>query len=439
MSNLQYIFSRRCWVEGVLQPACIVIEHGVIIGLEERSSSATDFGDAIIMPGVIDAHVHINEPGRTDWEGFDSGTRAAAAGGVTSIVDMPLNSSPVTTTSNAFKEKLESSKGKMHVNVGFYGGLVPDNLQSLPDLAKAGVLGIKCFLTHSGIDDFPNVPVDLLYNALPLLSGYALPLLVHCELSDDRKASPYYDTYQDYLKSRPDAWETSAVQAVADAARETNGRAHIVHVSSAQSLALIREAREAGVRLTAETCPHYIFFNAEEIPDNQTIYKCAPPIRGVANNRQLINALRSGALDFLASDHSPAPPDLKEISSGDLASAWGGIAGLQFLLTASYTALQNSMTLEEFIPLLTEKPASFLHLHEKKGYLKTGYDADIVIWDPSKSHVVKEDEIIHRHKASPYIGKEINGKIIGTIVNGETVFLNDHFKYLNAGTWLLRK
>lgn len=439
MSNQRKIFSRRCWVEETLQPACIIIENDIIVGLEERLSvNAHDYGDAIVMPGVIDAHVHLNEPGRTEWEGFESGTRAAAAGGVTTVVDMPLNSAPVTTSVRALKEKMNSSIGKLNVNVGFYGGFVPGNESELGLLAEAGVLGVKCFLTHSGIDDFPNVETESLYHALQILSVYSIPLLVHCELSKKTAGNIHFSHYRDYLDSRPDEWETSAVREVLNAASITGSKAHIVHVSSTQSLPLIKDAKAAGVNISAETCPHYIFFNAENIPDNQTIYKCAPPIRSKENNLGLIGGLKTGVLDFIASDHSPAPPDLKKIEAGDLAKAWGGIAGLQFLLTASFTAVKDVLSIEEFIPLLTSRPSAFLLLNEKKGYLNCGYDADLTIWDPSVKHVVNEKEIYHRHAASPYVGKELWGKIHETIVNGETVFVNDQFKKLNTGKWVLR-
>ena len=407
---------------------------------ETLIAGAVDYGDAVIMPGVIDAHVHINEPGRTEWEGFETATLAAAAGGVTTIVDMPLNSSPVTTNVEALKAKMQSTTGKLHVNVGFYGGLVPGNLHEISSLAEAGVLGIKCFLTHSGIDDFPDVPVSLLRDVLPLLSDYSIPLLVHCELSgEEEHLEKHFATYDDYLKSRPDKWETAAIVKVIEAAAFTGGWVHVVHVSSAESLPLIRDARLKGITITAETCPHYILFNADQIPDKQTVYKCAPPIRSRENNDKLAAALKDGTLNFIASDHSPAPPALKEIDTGDLVKAWGGIAGLQFLLSTSYTSLKGHMTLEDFIPLLTEKPAEFLQLNKKKGYLKIGYDADICIWNPEISHVVASTGIHHRHKASPYIGQELYGKVLETIVDGQTVFSNDSFNILNAGKWVLRK
>lgn len=427
-------------MDGSLQPACIIVRDGSIAGLEEKPvKDATDFGDAIIMPGAIDAHVHLNEPGRTEWEGFDTGTKAAAAGGVTTVIDMPLNSNPVTTTLQAFQEKLDASKGKMHVNVGFYGGLVPGNIDQIDALARAGVLGIKCFLTHSGIDDFPNVSLELLTEALPVISGHHLPLLVHCELTGSSSPASKFKTYIEYLDSRPDEWETTAVKEVVKAADETGGKVHIVHVSSKNSLPFIIAAKEAGISITAETCPHYIFFNAEDIPDNKTVYKCAPPIRSKANNLQLIAALKNGTLDFIASDHSPAPPELKKIDSGDLAQAWGGIAGLQFLLTSSYTALKGHLSLEEFIPLLTEQPARFLQINNRKGFLKPGFDADITIWDPAFSHTVHQSEILHKHSCSPYIGTQLYGRVLETIVNGQTVFSNNHIKNLNAGRWLLKK
>ena len=277
------------------------------------------------MPGVIDAHVHINEPGRTEWEGFDTGTQAAAAGGITTIIDMPLNANPVTTTVIAFDEKIVASKSKLHVNVGFYGGLVPGNQNELEGLIQAGVLGIKCFLTHSGIDEFPNVGKKEIDAAMPIIAKYGLPLLVHCELESkqvDNQFSDFPNSYRYYLASRPKQWENDAVELMIKLCRKHNCKTHIVHVSSAEALASIKEAKEEGLLLTAETCPHYIYFSAEDIPDSNCLFKCAPPIREKENNDLLKAALKSGVLDFIATDHSPAPPDIKELTTGNLQKAW---------------------------------------------------------------------------------------------------------------------
>ena len=428
MSNTKSIFSKRCWLEGKLQPATVCFENGIITAIHyHKTDDAEDLGNHILMPGVIDVHVHINEPGRTDWEGFDTATQAAAAGGTTTIIDMPLNASPVTTTLKAFNEKLEAAKNKMHVNVGFYGGLIPGNKNELPALIEAGVLGIKCFLVHSGIDEFPNVGEKEIDEAMLILTPNQNPLLAHCEIYEkevENDFAQHATSYKHYLESRPKKWENDAIDLMIKLCRKHNCATHIVHVSSCEALDSIAKAKKEGLPLTAETCTQYIYFNAEDIPDSNCLYKCAPPIREKENNDLLKQALANGILDFIATDHSPAPPAIKEIESGDLKKAWGGIAGLQFLLPASWTALKENMPLEKFIPLLTEKPASFLKVSNNKGSIKVGYDADLTIWNPEQKELVQEQDILHRHKISPYIGEELFGTIQQTIVNGVAVYKN---------------
>jgi allantoinase len=428
MANKRSIYSNRCWLDGKLQPATICFESGAITEIHQyKTGGAEDVGNLILMPGVIDAHVHINEPGRTDWEGFDTATQAAAAGGITTVIDMPLNASPVTTTVKAFNEKLDASKNKMHVNVGFYGGLIPGNYNDLEGLMQSGVLGIKCFLTHSGIDEFPNVSESEIDAAMPVIKKYGLPLLAHCEISDeetDCKLSDFPNSYQHYLASRPKQWENDAVDLMIKLCRKHNCKTHIVHVSSAEALSSIKTAKEEGLPLTAETCAHYIYFNAEDIPNADCLYKCAPPIREKENNKQLKDALASGVLDFIATDHSPAPPGIKELETGNLQKAWGGIAGLQFLLPAAWTAMKEKVSIEKFIPLLTEHPAKFLQVEKKKGRLAVGYDADIVVWNPDENFEVKPENILHRYNCSPYNQQKLFGITQQTIVNGVTVFAN---------------
>ncbi|MEO6490838.1 MAG: allantoinase AllB, partial [Ferruginibacter sp.] len=415
MSNTRSIYSNRCWLEGKLQPATIKIIGGKITEIfSSKIPGSEDVGDNIMMPGIIDAHVHINEPGRTDWEGFETATQAAAAGGITTVVDMPLNASPVTTNLNAFKIKLEAAKDKLHVNVGFYGGLIPGNITELEPLMKAGILGIKCFLIHSGIDEFPNVNKCEIDEAMPVIAKYDLPLLAHCELFENEIEQQFPEdnkSYKNYLLSRPKSWENDAVNLMIRLCKKHNCRTHIVHVSSCEALDTILNAKKAGLPVTAETCAHYIYFDAENIPDADCLYKCAPPIREKENNDLLKLAFVNGILDFLTTDHSPAPPSIKEIESGDLKKAWGGIAGLQFLLPASWTAMKETISLEQFIPLLTVKPALFLKLGNRKGTLAAGYDADLVIWSPDEMQEVKQQDILHRHKISPYIGEELFGTI----------------------------
>ncbi|MCY7290860.1 MAG: allantoinase AllB [Ferruginibacter sp.] len=444
MQTKKSIYSKRCWIDSTLKPATISFGNGIITNIVyEKKEDAFDAGNSIIMPGVIDAHVHINEPGRTEWEGFETATKAAAAGGVTAIIDMPLNSSPVTTSAKAFDEKLAATKNKLYVNVGFYGGLVPDNLLELELLIKANVLGIKCFLTHSGIDDFANVGEKELEEAMPIIAKYNIPLLAHCEIFEKEiilEEEENVGSYQQYLASRPKQWENDAIALMIKLCRKYKCKTHIVHVSSAEALPLIEAAKKEGLPLTAETCAHYIYFNAENIPDNNTLYKCAPPIREKDNNELLKAALQSGVLDFITTDHSPAPPSLKEIASGNLQKAWGGIAGLQFLLPAAWTSLKDTMTMEEFIPLLTSGPAHFLNIHTTKGTLAVGYDADITIWNEQEEFLVQEKDIQYRHKISPYVDKKLFGVVQQTIVNGEIVFTKDkNFNPITYGKVILNK
>ncbi len=447
--NSQTIYSQNCWINQKLQAATIVIENGLISQIIHgkailSNGSFSDVGENILMPGVIDAHVHINEPGRTDWEGFETATRAAAAGGTTTLVDMPLNSTPVTTSKTNFDLKLKAANGELTVNCGFYGGIVPDNIDKLDKLIQSGVLGIKAFLTHSGIDDFPNVTEADLEKGMAILSKYDIPLLVHCELEEDnfeakKKLNQNPSSYKAYLESRPKSWENKAISLMIKLCRKYHCKVHIVHLSSAEALDEIIDAKKAGLPITVETCPHYLLFNAEEIPDGETAFKCAPPIREKSNNDLLKNAIANRVIDFLTTDHSPAPPEIKEFKSGNLKKAWGGIAGLQFLLPASWTALKDKISLTSFIPLLTEKPAQFLHLNHRKGFFKVGYDADFVIWNPYEAFYVSKEDIFHRHKATPYLDRKLFGNILQTYVNGKKVFDNNRFYHKNTGTTILHQ
>lgn len=443
LNTAKKIYSNRCWVDGKLQPATVCFDKGVITEIDfNKMDDAEDAGDSVLMPGIIDAHVHINEPGRTEWEGFDSATKAAAAGGITTVVDMPLNAIPVTTTAAALEEKISASKNKLHVNVGFYGGLIPGNQQELEGLMQAGVLGIKCFLTHSGIEEFPNVGEKEIDAAMPIIARYGLPLLAHCEMYKkevENQFSDFPNSYRYYLASRPKQWENDAVDLMINLCRKHHCKTHIVHVSSAEALIKIQKAKEEGLPITAETCPHYIYFNAEDIPDANSLYKCAPPIREKENNDLLKDALVNGVLDFITTDHSPAPPAIKELESGNLQKAWGGIAGLQFLLPAAWTAMKGKITLEKFIPLLTSHPAEFLNIENKKGTIAVGYAADLVLWNPDQKFEVKASDILHRYDCTPYKGKHLFGAVTETIVNGNTVYKHHKIINQNAGQWLLKK
>jgi allantoinase len=396
----------------------------VINSLESDDKNIVDAGDKVVMAGVIDPHVHINEPGRTDWEGFDTATKAALAGGLTTLVDMPLNSSPVTTTLKGFEAKLAATKGQLHTNCGFWGGVIPGNENDIQPLIEKGVLGFKAFLTHSGIDEFPNVTEDDLRKAMPIIAGAGLPLLVHCELTDNQqRGTTNVRSYENYLHSRPRKWEDDAIAMMIRLCEEYNCHVHIVHLSSSNSIEQIVKAKQNGLPLTVETGQHYLYFAAEEIKDGQTQFKCAPPIREKENNDKLWQALKDGIIDLVATDHSPSTPDLKELETGNFMKGWGGIASLQFALPALWTvAKKRNCTLEDVSKWLCEHPAKLIGKEATKGRIAKGYDADIVIWDDGQSFTVNEEIILHKHKTTPYLNEVLFGLIEQTYLSGEKVF-----------------
>ncbi|RZL16730.1 MAG: allantoinase AllB [Hymenobacter sp.] len=427
------------------RPALLVVQAGRIADVLPHDATVAgpvlDLGDAAILPGVIDPHVHLNEPGRTEWEGFDTGTRAALAGGLTTLVDMPLNSAPVTTSVESLRIKQAATQGQMHANVGFWGGIVPGNTAEIEPLIAAGVLGFKAFLTHSGIDDFPNATEADLRRAMPILARHGRPLLVHCELSQDNDEWTKGDTrsYPNYLASRPKSWEDEAIKLMVRLCAEYRCPVHIVHLSSANSLVAIAEAKAQGLPLTVETGQHYLFFNAEDIADGQTQFKCAPPIRERANNEQLWQALQSGLIDFVATDHSPAPPDLKQLASGDFASAWGGIASLQLALPVLWTAARaRGATLPDLARWLSQNPAKLIGQAHRKGQITKGYDADLLVLAADQAFTVTEALLHHRHKVSPYLGRELRGVVTHTFLAGKEVFRRPDFLHLNQGQFVAR-
>ena len=451
------IKSLRVVTPGGVRAGVVIIKNGSIVDIinefpPDENCKKTDVQDKVIMPGVIDPHVHINEPGRTHWEGFDTATRSALAGGITTLVDMPLNSSPVTTSVKAFEEKLAATKGKLHVNCGFWGGVIPGNEKEIEPLIKKGVLGFKAFLTHSGIDEFPNVTEDDLRKAMPVIAKYNLPLLVHCELTGNRQ--PAYRTgrqaigkvesYHGYLDSRPRKWEDDAIALMIRLCEEFNCRTHIVHLSSSDSIEQISRAKRRGLPLTVETGQHYLFFNAEQIEDGQTQFKCAPPIREKENNDKLWQALKDGVIDLVATDHSPSTPDLKDLPAGqagspggDFMKAWGGIASLQLALPVLWTAAkQRGCSLNDMAKWLCENPSKLIGMPSSKGRIAKGYDADIIIWDDEKKFTVTENILQHRHKITPYLNEELSGVVEQTYLRGEKVF-DDGSMILNKGKILL--
>jgi allantoinase len=426
--------------EGISE-AYVAIENGRISWVAKQLPANTHhpivaLGDSVLMPGVIDPHVHINEPGRTSWEGFDTATKAAIAGGITTLVDMPLNSAPVTTTPDAFEQKLAAANHKLHTNVGFWGGLVPGNHQQIEPLIKKGVLGFKAFLTHSGIDDFPNVAESDLHLAMPIIAKYGLPLLVHCELTDNLvRATGHPASYQNYLASRPKEWEDNAIAMMIRLCEQYQCRVHVVHLSSANSIAPLQQAKAKGLPISVETAQHYLYFNAESIPDGQTPFKCAPPIREKSNNDQLWTALQQGIIDLVATDHSPATPDLKEIASGNLLKAWGGIASIQLALPILWTAArQRGYTLSQLVNWLCVQPAQLAGLTHRKGRIVEGMDADFTVLAANEAFTVQAQHLYHKHKVSPYIGERLYGVVKQTWLNGQLVFDNQQHQLLNQGT-----
>ena len=445
MSTLALRSQRVVTPEGE-RAATILLENGRISALlpyeaEVAAESVIDVGHSAVLPGVIDPHVHINEPGRTDWEGFNTATRAALAGGLTSLVDMPLNSAPVTTSVANLELKRAATQGQLHCNVGFWGGVVPGNAAEIEPLIAAGVLGFKAFLTHSGIDDFPNATEDDLRRVMPMLARHRLPLLVHCELSEDNDDWKRNDhrSYPNYLASRPKKWEDDAITMMLRLCEEFNCWVHIVHLSSADSIAPIAAAKARGLPVTVETGQHYLYFNAEDIGDGQTQFKCAPPIRERANNEQLWAALESGIIDFVATDHSPATPDLKQLVSGDFTTAWGGIASLQLALPVLWTAARpRGATLSDLARWLSTNPAKLAGQAGRKGQIAPGFDADLLVLDPEATFEVRAELIQHRHKVSPYLGQMLAGVVEATVLAGELVYQRPGFTGLNRGQLLTR-
>jgi allantoinase len=376
------------------------------------------------MPGVVDTHVHVNEPGRTEWEGFASATRAAAAGGVTTILDMPLNSIPPTTSVAGLAAKRAALGDRAIVNVEFIGGLIPGNIEQLAPLHGAGVRAFKCFLSPSGVDEFPAVSESDLREALPVLARLGIPLMVHAEDPTRLLPGPVGGSrhYADYLASRPPDAEREAIALLVRLMKWCPTPIHIVHLSSAESLDVIRDARAQGLPITVETCPHYLTFAAEEIPDGATEFKCAPPIRGRAERDALWEALIRGEIDLVASDHSPCPPVMKE-TGGDFFAAWGGIASLQVSLSAVWTgARARGVDPEQIAGWISANTAHLARLDDRKGRLAPGFDADAVVWDPDTSFVVDAGRLEHRHQVSPYVGRELFGVVHATYVGGHLAF-----------------
>ena len=450
MALIAYI-SRRVVVGGEVRPAAVIVDDasGKIVRLAEADApgpvaGAWDFGEEALLPGLMDVHVHVNEPGRTDWEGYETATRAAAAGGVTTVIDMPLNCLPETTTVEALEVKRRAAAGKCRVDWRAWGGAVGEGLSGneahLIPLAQAGVAGFKCFLIYPGCEGLGAIDEAGLRRAMPRIAESGLPLLVHAELAgpiaaaSEALAGADWRRYATYLASRPDEAELAAIRLMIDLCREFRCRVHLVHLSTAQALPMLRAARAEGLPLTVETCPHYLHFAAEEIADGETLLKCAPPIRGAANREELWGGLVEGTIDLVASDHSPCPPEMKGLVAGDFRTAWGGIASLSLTASVLWTGMSvRGFGLPDLGRWLSGAPARLAGLEGVKGRIAEGADADLVVFAPEEEWTVGAEDLYFRHAVSPYVGERLRGRVKQTVVRGRRVFAGGDFPGLPAG------
>jgi len=417
------IRSRHAVLPGGTRAAAVVISGPVISAIEDYDAridalADADLGELALLPGLVDTHVHVNEPGRTEWEGFATATRAAAAGGVTTICDMPLNSLPPTVSLAALRDKRAAAAGQCHVDVGFWGGAVPGNQDELAAMHAAGVVGFKCFLLDSGNSEFAPLDQNGLRSALTVIAGLGAQLMVHAEDGAEISAVSGGD-YGSFVASRPPKAERRAIEKVISAAAATGGRAHIAHLSAAECAAMIAGAKAAGIALTAETCPHYLFFAAEQVPEGGTEYKCCPPIRDAINREALWRALEAGVIDAVVSDHSPCPAAMK--ASGDFGEAWGGIASLQLSLAAVWTiARRRGRSLDDIARWMSAAPAALAGL-PGKGAIEPGRDADLVAFDPDDTFIVDGSRLLHRQPVTPYNGEKLTGSVRQVWLRGKEI------------------
>ena len=435
----QAFLSQRIVTPDGIRPGAILVREGKIDGIVPADeipahAEAHDFGESAILPGLVDSHVHINDPGRSEWEGFETATRAAAAGGYTTVVDMPLNCLPTTTTVAALTAKRKAAHQRCWVDWLAWGGVVSENQADIEALAAAGVPGFKCFLIHPGIDGFTMVTEPELRAALPHVARTGLPLLVHAELSgpideaQQRLQNADWRHYSTYLQSRPEEAELTAIRLLLSLCRQYKFRLHIVHLSASRALAELCAARAEGLPISVETCPHYLHFCAEEIPDGATLCKCAPPIRSRDNREKLWQGLKDGIIDLVATDHSPCPPAMKRLEEGNFSTAWGGIASLSLALSVMWTeASRREFALTDLTRWMSEEPARLAGCHARKGRIAEGCDADLVIFEPEAEFVVTKDRLHYRHPVSPYLGEKLRGVVKATYLRGQCVFSSAEF------------
>ena len=428
-----------------IRPAAILVEGERISGVVSPNQIPSDyqihdFDDAAILPGLVDSHVHINDPGRAEWEGFETATRAAAAGGYTMLVDMPLNCIPATTTVAGLEAKRMAANGKCRVDWAAWGGVVHDNQNHIEALAAAGVVGFKCFLVDPGVDSFSMVTAEQLRSALPHVARTGLPLLVHAELPGpiERATRALVDAdwsrYSNYLQSRPDEAELAAIRLMLSLCRVYGFRLHIVHLATSLALPELRAARTQGLPVTVETCPHYLHLSAQTIADGMTLNKCAPPIRTRENREGLWQGLKDGTIDLVATDHSPCPPAMKRLSEGNFRAAWGGIASLSLALPLMWSeAAKRGFTLSDLARWMAEEPAHLAGCGARKGRIAAGYDSDFVVFDPEREFMVSEERLHYRHKVSPYLGETLRGVVKATYLRGSPVFVEGQFPGMAAG------